>query len=256
MQNEPEAVAAEAAPSTGFPELDAMNLDIVDVTNVQVDVADEVTDAPPAPPIPVPETTQESTPEPTPQPTPQVIPDPQVDILAQQNAALQQQVNQWTQWQQQQEQERRILEEANATRAQLETQGYSDDQIEHLVTQQQAFQRREAELQANLQRTQLHEQGRYRAAMHYSKLHGVDADQLLPYNSPQEMELRAKEMSRIGQLEAKLAQYEKASVPPQNFDTGTSQVTAVSNEEAWLDRYNAGDRSPEALAAAKRAAGL
>lgn len=256
MQNEPEAVAAEAAPSTGFPELDAMNLDIVDVTNVQVDVADEVTDAPPAPPIPVPETTQESTPEPTPQPTPQVIPDPQVDILAQQNAALQQQVNQWTQWQQQQEQERRILEEANATRAQLETQGYSDDQIEHLVTQQQAFQRREAELQANLQRTQLHEQGRYRAAMHYSKLHGVDADQLLPYNSPQEMELRAKEMSRISQLEAKLAQYEKASVPPQNFDTGTSQVTAVSNEEAWLDRYNAGDRSPEALAAAKRAAGL
>ena len=250
MQNEPEAVAAEAAPSTGFPELDAMNLDIVDVTNVQVDVADEVTDAPPAPPTPTPVA------EPTPEPTPQVMPDPQVDVLAQQNAALQQQVNQWTQWQQQQEQERRILEEANATRSQLETQGYSDDQIEHLVTQQQAFQRREAELHANLQRTQLHEQGRYRAAMHYSKLHGVDADQLLPYNSPQEMELRAKEMSRIGQLEAKLAQYEKASVPPQNFDTGTSQVTAVSNEEAWLDRYNAGDRSPNAIEAARRAAGL
>ena len=125
-----------------------------------------------------------------------------------------------------------------------------------MVSQQQSFQRREAELQAEVKRRELHEQGRYRAAMHYAKQHGVDAESLLPYNSPQEMESRAREMGRIAQLEAKLSQYEKAQVPAQNFDSGTSQLSAVSNEEALIDRYNAGDRSPEALSAARRAAGL
>ena len=234
---------------TGIPEIDNYSVDIVDTSNVQVDVDEPPADV--APPVP-----QEA---PAPPPVPQQPPPEQtnqVDALAQQNAALQQQVNQWSQWQQQQEQERRILEEANATRSQLENQGYSEDQVEYMVTQQQAFQRRETELQANLQRTTLHEQGRYRAAVYYAKQHGVDAEQLLPYNSPQEMETRAREMSRISELEKKLARYERASVPAQSFESGTSQVTAVSNEEAWLDRYNAGDRSPEALSAAKRAAGL
>jgi len=248
MQNEPVAEQVEEAPPSGYPDLDTTNIDIIDVDNVQVDTGDPVAEAPPSP------TPPQAPPEPAAPVAP--TPDPQFDVLAQQNAALQQQVNQWTQWQQQQEMERRILEEANAARQQLETQGYSDDQIEHLVTQQQAFQRREAELQSNLQRTQLHEQGRYRAAIYYGKQHGVDAEQLLPYNSPQEMESRAREMSRIGQLEAKLAQYEKASVPPTTYETGTSQVTATSNTEAWLDRYNAGDRSPNAIEAARRAAGL
>ena len=245
MQEEQAVPVEQSTEVPIVPDVDNFNtdnIDIIDTSNVQVDVANPTTDAPPAP---------------APDPEPSLnASEVEMATMAQQNAALQQQVNQWSQWQQQQQMERAILDSSNATRTHLENQGYSEDQVELYVAQQQAFQRREMELQANLQRTQLHEEGRYRAAMHYSKLHGVDADQLLPYNSPQEMESRAREMSRISQLEAKLAKYEKASVPPQNFDTGTSQVTAVSNEEAWLDRYNAGDRSPEALAAAKRAAGL
>ena len=230
-----------------IPDIQGMqDLDIVDITDAQVDVED----APAVAPV------QAQEPASPPVAPPPPTRDPQLDVLAQQNSALQQQVNQWGQWQAQQRMERQILEEANAARQQLEQQGYPDDQIEVIVSQQQSFQRREAELQANLQKTQLHEQGRYRAAMHYAKQHGVDADLLLSYNTPQEMDSRAREMSRISQLEAKLAKYEKAQVPAQNFDSGTSAVSAASSEETWLDRYNAGDRSEQAAAAARRAAGL
>jgi len=239
----------EQQPVADIPDIQGIDdISIVDITDAQVQV-DEIPEAvsPQAPPAPEPAPAFDP---------PAPVRDPQLDILAQQNNALQSQVNQWTQWQNQQTQERQILEEANAARQQLATQGYADDQIEVIVTQQQAFQRREAELNANLQKTQLHEQGRYRAAMYYGKQHGIDADTLLSYNSPQEMESRAKEMSRISQLEAKLAKYEKAQVPPQSFDSGTSQVAASSSNDAWLDRYNNGDRSEQAAAAARRAAGL
>ena len=230
-----------------IPDIQGMpDLDIVDITDAQVDVEDVPAVAPVQAQEPI-----------APQPPPPAPgPDPQLVVLAQQNSALQQQVNQWGQWQAQQQMERQILEEANAARQQLEQQGYPEDQIEVIVSQQQSFQRREAELQANLQKTQLHEQGRYRAAMHYAKQHGVDADLLLSYNTPQEMDSRAREMSRISQLEAKLAKYEKAQVPAQNFDSGTSAVSATSSEGTWLERYNAGDRSEQAAAAARRAAGL
>jgi hypothetical protein len=244
MQNEQisEQEVADIPDIQGMPDFD-----IVDVTDAQVDIQD----APPPPPA-----AQEPVTAPPETPAPLPERDPQLDVLAQQNNALQQQLSQWNQWQQQQQMERQILEEANAARQQLEQQGYPEDQIEVIVSQQQSFQRREAELQAQLQKTQLHEQGRYRAAMHYAKQHGVDADTLLPYNTPQEMESRAREMSRISQLEAKLAKYEKAQVPAQNFDSGTSAVSAASSEETWLERYNAGDRSEQAAAAARRAAGL
>ena len=243
---------APEQPVADIPDLTSIDdLNIVDITDAQV----EVDEAPPQAPALAPEAAAPvDLPPATPAPPP--VADPQLGILSQQNSALQQQINQWTQWQQQQQFERQILEEGNASRQQLETQGYSEDQIETMVTQQQAFQRREAELQANLQRTQLHEQGRYRAAVYYGKQHGIDAESLLSYNTPQEMESRAKEMSRISQLEAKLAKYEKAQVPAQTFDSGTSQVSAASNEDTWLERYNAGDRSEQAAAAARRAAGL
>ena len=239
----------EQPPVADIPDITGLDtVGIVDITDAQV----EVDESPPAPYF-----APEATPEP-PMAAPPAAPvrDPQMDILAQQNNALQQQVNQWTQWQNQQSQERQFLEEANAARQQLTNQGYAEDQIESIVTQQQVFQRREAELNANLQKTQLHEQGRYRAAMYYGKQHGIDADTLLSYNSPQEMESRAREMSRISQLEAKLAKYEKSQVPPQTFDSGTSQVAAASSNDAWLDRYNNGDRSEQASAAARRAAGM
>ena len=243
MTTQNEQMSEQEVPD--IPDIQGMpDLDIVDITDAQVDVED----APAVAPV--------QAQEPAAAPPPPPGPDPQLAVLAQQNSALQQQVNQWGQWQAQQRMERQILEEANAARQQLEQQGYPDDQIEMIVSQQQSFQRREAELQANLQKTQLHEQGRYRAAMHYAKQHGVDADLLLSYNTPQEMDSRAREMSRISQLEAKLAKYEKAQVPAQNFDSGTSAVSATSSEGTWLERYNAGDRSEQAAAAARRAAGL
>ena len=235
------------------PGVSAPDVDIVDITDAQVDVGgqpDIMQDA-------IDQSLQRPD-QPAPPAAPPAAAPPQQDygILAQQNAQLQSQLNNWTQWQQQQEMERSLLERSNATRSQLENQGYTEDQIDLAVTQQQAHERQTISLQSELERTKLHEEGKYRAAMYYAKQHGVDSDQLLPYNSPQEMETRAREMARIGELEAKLAKYEKAQVPAQNFDNSTSQVAAASSEDTWLEKFNAGDRSPEAQAAARRAAGL
>ena len=244
MQNDD--IQVEEAPvsdSVTTYDLDTLGTDLIDTTNAQVDIASEPEVSPPDAPA-------------APPPAPDPAPDSHLLEMAQRNQALQQQVDQWTQWQNQQQQEREIAAQIDARRVELENAGWSEDQIQSTVTRETLFQRREAEMQANLQRTQLYEQGRYRAAMYYAKQHGVDSDQLLSYNSPQEMETRAKEMSRISQLEAKLAKYEKSQVPPQTFESGTSQISTSSNEEQWMDRYNAGDRSPEALAAARRAAGL
>jgi len=234
-------------------------VDIVDITDAQVDVGDQpdiIQDAIDQS-LQRPEQPQAPAAQPAAQPAAAPVP-PQEDysILSQQNAQLQSQLNNWTQWQQQQEMERSLIERSNVMRSQLENQGYTEDQIDLAVTQQQAHERQTNALQAELQRTKLHEEGKYRAAMYYAKQHGVDSEQLLPYNSPQEMETRAREMARIGELEAKLAKYEKAQVPAQNFDNSTSQVAAASSEDTWLEKFNAGDRSPEAQAAARRAAGL
>ena len=233
-------------------------LDIVDITDAQVDVGEQPDIIQSAIDQSLQRTAQPGTPEPTAAPV-QAAPAPppqDFSILSQQNAQLQAQLNNWTQWQQQQEMERSLLERSNATRSQLENQGYTEDQIDLAVNQQQAHERQTVSLRAELERTKLHEEGKYRAALYYSKQHGVDSEHLLPYNSPQEMETRAREMARIGELEAKVAKYEKSQVPAQNFDSGTSQVASASNEDVWLEKFNAGDRSPEAAAAARRAAGL
>ena len=237
------------------PVVSEPDVDIVDITDAQVDVGDQPDIIQAAIDQSLQRPAQPEVPAAPPASAP-APPQQDYGILAQQNAQLQSQLNNWTQWQQQQEMERSLLERSNATRSQLETQGYTEDQIDLAVTQQQAHERQTISLQSELERTKLHEEGKYRAAMYYAKQHGVDSDQLLPYNSPQEMETRAREMARIGELEAKLAKYEKAQVPAQNFDSGTSQVAAASSEDTWLEKFNAGDRSSEAQAAARRAAGL
>ena len=244
MQNETEIIE-DVQPSEipDAPPIDTIDDSIIDTSNAQVEVSALPADAPQA-------DAQASPPPPVEKPD-----DTQMAILAQQNAALQQQVNQWSQWQQQQQQERSFQENANAMRQQLEQNGYNEETINLVVAQQQVAQRREAELLAINERQRLADNNKYNAALYYAQTYGVDPQSLMGYDSPKEMEARASDAARIAKLEAKISRYEKASVPSQGFENGTSQVNAVSNEQAWMDRYSAGDRSPQAVSAAKRAAG-
>ena len=54
---------------------------------------------------------------------------------------------------------------------------------------------------------------------------------------------------RIAELESKL-------VPSQSFDDNQNTPAPSNDEDRWLEKYNQGDRSEQASAAARRAAGL
>ena len=69
------------------------------------------------------------------------------------------------------------------------------------------------------------------------------------------MENMAKEIVARRKMEDELSQLRKAQVPAQQFDNSQGAPEVASSDENWVDRYNAGDRSPNAVAAAKRLLG-
>ena len=58
------------------------------------------------------------------------------------------------------------------------------------------------------------------------------------------------------QIENRIKELEQAQVPAQQFDNSQGAPEVAANDGSWLDRYNAGDRSPNAVAAAKRTLGI
>jgi hypothetical protein len=70
------------------------------------------------------------------------------------------------------------------------------------------------------------------------------------------MEQAAQSLSANRERDSELARLKQAQVPAQAFDNSQGNPQVAADEGGWLDRYNGGDRSPSAQAAAKRAAGL
>ena len=70
------------------------------------------------------------------------------------------------------------------------------------------------------------------------------------------MENIAKEVSKRRSMEEELNRLKQAQVPPQKFDNSQGAPDVAPNDSGWLDRYNNGDRSENAQAAARKAAGL
>ena len=70
------------------------------------------------------------------------------------------------------------------------------------------------------------------------------------------LEAAAKRMKSDRDKDAEIAKLRAQLVPSQNFDDSQSTPAASNDEDRWLERYNQGDRSEQASAAARRAAGL
>ena len=75
-------------------------------------------------------------------------------------------------------------------------------------------------------------------------------------DTPEVMENMAKEIVERRNLESELERLRKAQVPAQQFDNSQGAPEVASSDENWVDRYNAGDRSPNAVAAAKKLLGM
>jgi len=118
---------------------------------------------------------------------------------------------------------------------------------------------RQQELIQQAQRYGDHLQGKQQAAEKMAKMYKLGIDDLVElrrYDDPQSMENAAKTISHNRQRDAELSALKQSQVPPQQVDNSQGSPEVAADEGSWLDRYNSGDRTANAVAAARRAAGL
>jgi hypothetical protein len=120
-------------------------------------------------------------------------------------------------------------------------------------------QQRQMDLMKQAEEYGQHIQGQMLVAEHLVKKHNLGIDDLATlrtFNDPQSMEDAAKKIAADRERDAELARLRQAQVPAQQFDNSQGEPSVAQNDASWLDRYNSGDRSPNSVAAARRATGL
>jgi|TARA_R110002051_G_scaffold125089_2_gene198467 hypothetical protein len=193
--------------------------------------------------------TPEPTPEPVPQPEPVpavVQPDQSAELarLQAQNAQYAQQAAVAEQQRQQQDRQNQLRTLQTDRQRQLETSGWYPEQ----AAQEAASWARAQQLEQNSaqQQAALESQAKGVVAQGLAQRYGVDANSLLNFANPQEMEKAANDMvaanGQIKQLTERIAFLEKAQQPAQNYDSG--QGTAVGgygSRDAVESAYIRGD---------------
>ena len=97
---------------------------------------------------------------------------------------------------------------------------------------------------------------RYEAVVRAARKHGLGLDDLKELErseSADEVERRAQGMAERRTLHRRVEALEKRLAPVQQFDSNRPSAPSSGSDEAWVDRYMAGDRSARAVAAARRA---
>ena len=97
---------------------------------------------------------------------------------------------------------------------------------------------------------------RYRAVIRAAREHGLgidDLEELERAESQEEVERRARGMAERRTLDRRVEALERQLAPVQQFDSNRASAPSSGSDEAWIDRYMAGDRSARAMAAARRA---
>ena len=155
--------------------------------------------------------------------------------------------------------ETQLNEQYEQYKIQLENNGYMPEQAEHVARTWLGQVGEQTRLQQQQEEYAQFVQGQAVAAEHFAdkyKLNIGDLRELRQYSDPQTMETAAKKLASDRQKDARIAELEAQLVPNQSFNDNQSTPAASNDEDRWLERYNDGDRSPQAQAAAKRAAGL
>ena len=183
----------------------------------------------------------------------------------QQQAQQAQQAQQMQQVQAQAAEYERLRQQAaiqNETRnyqQQLEGQGHAPEQAQQQATQYIQSRQAQQNLMGKADEYGQHLLGMMRASEHFAqkyKLGMEDLPVLRQAESPQIMEELAKRIADNHKTQAELTQLRRGQVPPQQYDSSQGEPQVASSDDAWLDRYNAGDRTANAVAAARRAVGM
>ncbi len=166
----------------------------------------------------------------------------------------------------QQQNEAKVLEDVTAQYAQRLAQeaaaelGVDPSQVLPFV---QKVAKQQGQILYQQYQTERMRQGQINAAFDIGKEMGVDPRTLMNLASPEAMREAAKQATaqnktntELAALRVQVAALTKKIVPPQRMDNGQGAPVANVNESALLDAYNMGDRSPQAVAAGRRAAGF
>ena len=214
-----------------------------DAVTEQSDAASPAAGAPPAAPKEAPVDSQPAQPMPQPQYSPEQL----------------RQMQQATAEYQKVQMRAALQTQANEYKEQLEAQGYLPEQAEQASAEYVKSQERQAELMQQAEAYGRHIQEKQMAVEHFVKKYNLgigDMTSLRKYEDPQSMDEAAKKMSVDRERDSELARLKQAQVPAQSFDNSQGNPQVAADEGGWLDRYNAGDRSPSAQSAARKAAGL
>ena len=142
------------------------------------------------------------------------------------------------QYMEQQQQQLQIAQDAMVYRQQLEQQGLPQEQVEYLSQQRQQQQMQQINYAKAFQNQRDHYEGKMKAALYYAQRHpGTDPMSLLEYDSPQSMEVAARQASEIAGLKKEIAAIKRGSVPAgQTFDNNQSAGGDMRNDQNWFDQ--------------------
>ena len=152
-----------------------------------------------------------------------------------------------------------LQKQAAEYKNQLEAQGYLPEQADQLSSQYMQSQEYQATLVQQAENYGRHIQEKQMAVEFFVNKYNLgigDMGALRAHDDPKSMEDAAKAMSANRERDAELARLKQAQVPAQSFDNSQGNPQVAADEGSWLSRYNSGDRTAPALAAAKKAAGL
>ena len=152
-----------------------------------------------------------------------------------------------------------LQKQAAEYKNQLEAQGYLPEQADQLSSQYMQSQEYQATLVQQAENYGRHIQEKQMAVEFFVNKYNLgigDMGALRAHDDPKSMEDAAKAMSTNRERDAELARLKQAQVPAQSFDNSQGNPQVAADEGSWLSRYNSGDRTAPALAAAKKAAGL
>ena len=141
----------------------------------------------------------------------------------------------------------------------LENAGYMPDQAEFVARNWLNEVSQQARAQQQQQEYVEYVQGQAIAAEVIAqkyKLGLQDLSKLRQHRDPQSMEAAAKQIASDRDKDTEIAKLRAQLVPNQSFNDNQSTPAASNDEDRWLEKYNQGDRSPQAESAARRAAGL
>jgi len=215
-------------------------------------VVEPTGDVTPPVPEPIPEPVPDPVPAPQPEPVPAVAPVDQSAELARlqaQNAQYAQQAAAMEQARLQQEQQNQLRQMQTDRQRQLEASGWYPDQ----AAQEAASWARAQQLEQGYaqQQVELETRAKGIVAQSIAQRYNLDANRLLGFGNPEEMENAAKNMvaanGHIKQLTDRIAQLEKAQQPAQGYDSGQGAAAGgYGSRDAVESAYIRGDINTDA----------